>query len=347
MQAKKSNHVKKKSFTQNRQMELHSKLQELFENEGKACLEKVIKAILEERVECPEIQKALKYFLSYRQKGFLVRPTLISLGSKAVGGDVDVVPEIATPLVLMSGGMDIHDDIIDNQKQQDSRFTVFGKFNKDIALLVGDALLFKGSMSWCKAINKLPTQKFIEITSLLEKAFFELGDGQAQEASLKGKINVSPEYYMQIVRKKAADIEALFHIGAIVGNASQKETEALSNYGRCIGMLWILGDDVVDMFNHNELKRRIKHGCLPLPLLYVVENPKIKFQLRKILLKTRITKRDTKALLETTIKFAGFEKTKAIMKNLVSEALNNIKGFKNVEHLKLLIEDYKRFIAQM
>ncbi|RJS78055.1 hypothetical protein CW667_01545 [Candidatus Bathyarchaeota archaeon] len=347
MIAEKNRQIKKESFIQSRQMELHSKLQELFKKEGKATLEKVKKVILEEKIECKEIQRALKYFLSYREKGFLVRPTLISLGSKAVGGDIEAIAEIATPLVLMSGGMDIHDDIIDNQKKQNSRFTVFGKFDKDVALLVGDALLFKGLISWYKLLDKISMQKFIQITLLLEKAFFELGDGQAQEVSLKGKINVSPEHYLQIVRKKAADIEALFHIGALIGNASQSEIKALSNYGRCIGMLWILGDDVVDMFNPNELKRRIKHGCLPLPLFYAMENPKIKSRLRRILLKTRITKKDAKTILEMTIKFAGFKKTKSVMQNLVLEALETIKHFKNAEDLKLLVEDYQNFIEQM
>jgi geranylgeranyl pyrophosphate synthase len=342
----KSSNVKKNSM-QSREIKLHSKMKEIFEKEGKETFEKVKKVILEEKVECQDVQNALRYFLSYGRKGFLVRPTLISLGSKAVGGDISLVSEIAKPLVLISAGMDIHDDILDNQKIQNRRLTVFGKFNTDIALLAGDALIFKGLISWCQISNRFPMQKFIEMSSLLEKAFFELGDGQAQEVNLKGRINVNPEHYMQIVKKKAADIEALLHIGALIGNASQNETKALSNYGRCIGMLWIIGDDVVDMFDHNELKRRIKHGCLPLPLFYVMEDPKIKFQLRKILLKTRITRKDTDTILEVVIKSAGFEKTKNVMKKLILKALKNIEGFANLKDLKLLIQDYQNFIEQI
>ncbi|MBX5320412.1 hypothetical protein HN007_00260 [Candidatus Bathyarchaeota archaeon A05DMB-3] len=322
-------------------------MQEFFEKEGKETFEKVKKVILEEKVECQEVQKALCYFLSYGRKGFLVRPTLISLGSKAVRGDISLISEIAKPLVLISAGMDIHDDILDNQKIQNRRLTVFGKFNKDIALLAGDALIFKGLISWCQISNKFPMQKFIEMTLLLEKAFFELGAGQAQEVNLKRQINVNPEHYMQIVKKKAADIEALLHIGALLGNASQKETEALSNYGRCIGMLWVLGDDIVDMFDHNELKRRIKHGCLPLPLFYAMENPKIKAQLRKIFLKKRITRKDTETILEVVMKSAGFEKTKNVMKKLVLKASKNVEEFANFKNLKLLIEDYQNFIEQI
>jgi len=347
MQSTKSPQVKKDCSIQSKQINIQKKMRELFEKEGKTTLEEVQKAILKEKIECKQVQKALQYFLSYRKKGFFVRPTLISLGNKAVGGDFSEISDIAVPLVLMSGGMDIHDDILDNQKKQNSKLTVLGKFNGDIALLVGDALLFKGLISWSKVFNKIPRKKFMEMTLLLEKAFFELGDGQAQEISLKGQINVSPEDYMRIVRKKAADIEALFRIGALIGNASQHETEALGNFGRCIGMLWILGDDVVDMFNHNELKRRIKHGCLPLPLFYAIKNPKIKFQLRKILLKPRITKEDTKTILEMTVKSSGFEKTKNIMKKLVLEALKSIGKFRNKKNLELLIEDYQNFIEQI
>ena len=48
-----------------------------------------------------------------------------------------------------------------------------------------------------------------------------------------------------------------------------------------------------------------------------------------------------------TIKFAGFKKTKSVMQNLVLEALETIKHFKNAEDLKLLVEDYQNFIEQM
>lgn len=331
-----------------RQAKLGSKINELFEKEGKETFKKVQETIFEENVECKEIQDAIKHFLSYRRISFYVRPTLISLGCQAVGSNTKAVSDIAAPLVLMSGGMDIHDDILDNQKTQGSRLTVLGRFNKNIALLAGDALIFKGLMSWNRlAHGKLSIRSFIEITKLLEKAFFEVGDGQALEASLKRQTDVDPEQYLQIARKKAADIEALLRIGTIIGNAQQHEIESLSEYGRCLGMLWILGDDVADIFNHKEIKRRIKNGCLPLPLFYALRNPKFKSQIHEIIFKKKITKKDTETILQIVTESLGLEKTKKVMQGLIKKALRNATKFKNVENLKLLIMDSQNFISKI
>jgi geranylgeranyl diphosphate synthase type I len=347
MQKTRSHYIKKDQ-SKSKQTKLGSQIQELFEKKGKGTFEKVQKAIFEENIECQEVQDALEYFLSYRRSGFFVRPTLISLGCEAVGGYTNAVLDVAVPLVLMSGGMDIHDDILDNQKSQDSRLTVLGRFNKDVALLAGDALLFKGLMSWHELVKeKLSIQRFIEITRLLQKAFFEVGDGQALEISLKRKADVDPERYRHIVKKKAADIEALLRIGAIIGNASRDEIKALGEYGRCLGMLWILGDDVADMFNHKELKRRIKNTCLPLPLFYALENPKFKSQLHEIIFNKKITRKDTETILQMTTEAAGLEKTKKIMRDLISKALKGVKRFKNAEKLKLLVRDSLNFVSQI
>lgn len=347
MQKSRKHHAKK-NHSKNKQTKLGSQINELFEKEGKETFEKVQKAIFEENIECQEVQDAIKHFLSYRRSGFFIRPTLISLGCEAVGGNTKAVLDIAVPLVLMSGGMDIHDDILDNQKSQDSRLTVFGRFNKDIALLAGDALLFKGLISWHKLVKeKLSVQRFIEITRLLEKAFFEVGDGQALEISLKRQTDVDPERCLHIAKKKAADIEALLRIGAIIGKAAQHEIESLGEYGRCLGMLWILGDDVADMFNHEEMKRRIENGCLPLPLFYAMRNSKLKSQIHEIIFKKKITRKDTETILQMTTESSGFEKTKKIMQGLIEEALKNVERFKNAEKLELFVEDSQNFISQI
>lgn len=335
-------HLKKK------QAKLGIQIKELLGKEGKETFEKVRKAIFEENIECQEVQDALKYFLSYRRSGFSIRPTLISLGCEAVGGNTCTVVDVAVPLVLMSGGMDIHDDIIDNQKSQNSRLTVLGKYNKDIALLAGDALLFKGLISWHKLVEeKLSIRKFTEISRLLEKAFFEVGDGQALEFSLKRRTDVNPEQYLHIVKKKAADIEALLRIGAIIGDASQDISDRLGDYGRSLGMLWILCDDLADMINQEELKRRIENGCLPLPLFYALKNSKIRTKLHKIILKKKITRKDTETIFQITMKSAGLEKTKNVMQGLILTTLENIEEFKNAEKLKLLVEDCQNFICQI
>lgn len=319
------------------QKQLAKQIQQLLEERGTNTLKKVQEAIFEEKIESPEIREALKHFLSYR-RGFLVRPMLISLGCEAVGGTTDLIPEVATPLVLMSGGMDIHDDIIDNQKTQESRPTVFGKFNRDVALLTGDALLFKGLILWQKLAKNLDIEKFIAVTDNLSKAFFEVGDGEALELGLIGRTDVDPEQYLQIVKKKAADIELLMRIGAILGKGSQDEIEALGRYGRFLGMLWILNDDLADMFDFKEMARRVKKGCLPLPVLYAFRNLDIRDRLQEILSRKEITRKDAETILQMTIDGKGVKQAEKIMKTLASSGLEEVGKLVDPVRLTLLIQ---------
>jgi len=267
----------------------------------------------------------------------LVRPALISFGCEAVGGNTETVAGIATPLVLMSGGMDIHDDIMDESKKQDSSLTVFGKYGKDISLLCGDALLFKGLILWHSLIEVLTIEKFIKISNILKDAFFELGDGQALELSQKNRFHINPKQYLHIIEKKAADIEALLKIGALIGDGSQNEISALGEYGRRLGMLWILADDIADLFDHKELRRRIINRFLPLPMIFALMDLKNKTEFQTYPVKEKITNEDAEEIIQVVKKTAGIARTKEVMQDLASEALKRISKIENNAPLKLLI----------
>jgi geranylgeranyl diphosphate synthase type I len=332
-QARKAN-----SFEKTQRKELARQIQQLLEERGADTLGKVQEAILEEKIESQEIREALRHFLSYRH-GFLVRPMLISLGCEAVGGKTDLVADVATPLVLMSGGMDIHDDIIDNQERQESRLTVFGKFNRDVALLTGDALLFKGLISWHKLVDgKLPIGTFMRMTQMLDEAFFEVGDGEALELALERRLDIDPAQYLSTVTKKAADIGVLLQIGAMLGNGSQDQIEALGRYGRSLGMLWILNDDLADMFDFKEMARIVKKGRLPLPVLYALRNSEIRDRLQDILSRKEITRKDAETILQMTIDGKGLQQAGKIMKTLASSGLKEVGKLVDPVRLTLLIQ---------
>jgi len=326
---------------------LAEQIQRLLHDRGTETFKKVQKMILEERFECREIREALKHFLSYKRGGFLIRPTLISLGCEAVGGNTKTVTEIAAPLVLMSGGMDIHDDIIDRSKTQNSSLTVFGKYDKDVALLAGDALLFKGLISWHRLIEIFPIEKFIKINRVLKRAFFELGDGQALELGLKRSVDVDPVQYLRSVKKKAADIEAIVRIGAILGDGSRDEINALSNYGRHLGMLWILEDDIADTFDDKEMLRRVKNGCLPLPVLYALKDLKVRPKLHGIFSKRKITKKEIESAHQIVLESTGLKQTKELMRTLAQNVLKSIDRFENAQKLELFLDGSLAFVSQV
>jgi len=319
------------------QEEMMEQVQKLLEERGRKALEMARKTVLEEEIECKEVREALKYFMTEYWHD-VARPALLSLCCEAVGGDPEITVPIAIPLSLISGGIDIHDDIIDQSKIKGSRPTVLGKFGKDIALLVGDALLFKGFTLLNEAVEKgISTEKVAVIIGLIKKMFFELGDAEALELQFRGRMDITPEEYLRVVRKKAADVEAHTRISAVLGGGSKEEIEALSEYGRLLGMLIILRDDLIDMIDFEEAMHRIKKEHLPLPILYALQNSKIKPTLGSILLKKNITKKDAERILEDTTKAEGLGRTRRLLQKLSEDAYKHLENFKqNKQYLKLL-----------
>ncbi|MQY62432.1 hypothetical protein GH146_04005 [archaeon] len=320
------------------QEEITEQLLKLLEERGKKALELARKTVLEEKIESKEVQEALKYFMTEYWHD-VTRPALLSLVCEAVGGDPDITTPIAISMTLISGAIDIHDDIIDQSETKGSRPTVFGKFGKDMALLVGDALLFKGFNLLYKAVEKgVPAEQIAVISDIIKRTFFELGDAEALELQFRGRTDVTPEDYLCVVRKKAADVEAYTRISAIVGGGSGEEIEALGEYGRLLGMLVILRDDMIDMLDLEETIHRIKKEHLSLVIVYALQKPEMQSILKSLLKKT-ITLKDAEKLSTFVDKAGGFIHMEECMNKLAEEAHIKIEKIKyNRKHLTLLVQ---------
>jgi geranylgeranyl pyrophosphate synthase len=321
------------------QEEITKKLQQLLEERGKKALELARKTVLEEKIESKEVREALEYFMTEYWHD-ITRPALLSLVCEAVGGDPNIITPVAIPMSLISGAIDIHDDIIDQSKNKLSRPTVYGKFGRNVALLVGDALLFKGFTLLHKAIEKgIPAKKITLIFEIIEETFFELGNAEALELQFRGRLDVLPEDYLKVVRKKAADVEAHMRIGSILGDGTKKEIKALSSYGRLLGMLIILNDDLADMQDFNEYMHRIKIEHLPLQVIYALENCKNKSEINLILGKKKKTKKDIKQIMNFTNNAEGPVFVAEKMMRIADEAILHLQSIKkNSQYLKSFLK---------
>jgi len=319
------------------QEEITEQLLKLLEERGKKALDLARKTVLKEKIESKVIQDALKYFITEYWHD-TTRPALLSIVCEAVGGDPNITTPIAISMTLISGAIDIHDDIIDQSKNKGDRPTVYGKFGKDIALLVGDALIFKGfTILYASVEHGVPAEKIAIISQIIKRSFFELGDAEALELKLRGRTDIKPEKYIRVVRRKAADVEAYTRISAIVGGGSEEEIDVLGEYGRILGMLVILRDDMIDMLDPEETIHRIKKEHLSLAILYALQNPEMKFSVSNHLNNT-VTEEDVEKLSIIVDKAGGFVLMDNYMHKLAEDAYNKIEKVKiNKNYLTLLI----------
>jgi len=319
--------------------EMIDQVQKILEDRGSKALEMARQAVLKEKIECKAVKEALRYFMKEYWND-LARPTLLSVACEAVGGNPDLTIPIAVPMILVSGAIDIHDDIIDRSKKKHGKPTVYGKYGKDLALLVGDALLFKG----LTLLNKIPhetiqPEKMKIVLNIVKNMFFELGDAEALELEFRKKPGVTPEEYLRIVHKKAADVEAHTRTGAVIGRGTKEEAEVLGSYGRLLGAILILADDIEDLLDTDEFKHRITNEHLPLPLLHALQSSSIKSELLSILSKKPMSKRNVQKISEMVYEE---EKTYVLnlINNLVKKSCSVLKGLKtDTSNLQLLVNN--------
>ena len=329
----KSSRKKRNVLTSEEMME---QMQKLFEERGSEALNVARKLMLEEKIECKEIREAVRYFMTEYWND-LARPTLLSLVCEAVGGDPKLTNSVAVPMTLISGAMDVHDDIIDESKVKRKRPTVFGKFGKNIALLTGDALMFKGLILLSQSLENISNDKRKAILETIREMFFQLGDAEALELQFRGRLDVPSEEYLKVLEKKAADVEAHTRIGAILGGGITEEIETLGRYGRLLGMLIILRDDFRDSMDPLEMQHRLNNEHLPLPVLYAITEEN-KVSIGSIIQKNMITDKDARTIIEITQESGGFVQLRELMKELARKASASLKAIKGDKGaLKLLV----------
>jgi geranylgeranyl diphosphate synthase type I len=309
---------------------------EVLKKKSKKGLEFAKKTILAENIECKKLREALEYYILNWTD--FTHPGLFSIACEAVGGNPDKAVQVQAGISLMSAAFDIHDDIIDKSKiKKHGKSTVFGKFGKDITLLLGNAFLVKGFILLGKSIRELPQNKVEEIFETLKKSLFEIGNAHALELNLKGKINVIPEEYMKILEMKAASVETDMRIGAIIGGGTNSEVEALTRYGRILGILATLREEFIDVFEIEELSHRIHSECLPIPVLYAIQDRDSKQRIQKLLAKKQVTSKDVDEILDIVFEAKAVRKLEKMMKDLIEETTHLVSEIKDKQLKALLV----------
>jgi geranylgeranyl pyrophosphate synthase len=295
--------------------------------------------MLGESMESKKAQEALRYYARKWQD--TTRPGVLSFACEAVGGSPDEVVPLQTALLFIAATMDIHDDIIDKSTAKSTGKTVYGKFGEETALLLGNAFLVKGFNCLYRAVEDLSHDRKLSIMDTAKDFLFEVINAHITEVELRNKKwNVKAEAYLHVLEQKAADVEGHMRIGSIFGGGSSRETAALSRYGRNLGVLLAVRSDFIDVFEPRELTNRASKECLPLPVLYALQDENHRKKTREILSKESIDQNDANRLVEIVYHTSGITRLRRYLDRLRKEALTALYVFSDSEvrsNLSLLV----------
>lgn len=197
-----------------------------------------------------EVRKAMSYAIA--SGGKRVRPMLMMLTYRAMGGKGDIVEPFAAAIEMVHTHSLIHDDLpdLDNDSLRHGKPSVHVQFGEDVAILAGDALLNLAYETAALGFIKNPGSKTVERAfALLAKksGIHGMLGGQSADVVLTGKVLDEKQMKYIYEKKTAALMEAPMMIGACLAGADEKTLSDIKIAGRAIGLAFQVRDDVLDM----------------------------------------------------------------------------------------------------
>ena len=177
--------------------------------------------------------------------GKRLRPTLLLACAAACGGDISNSLPPALGLAMFHNFTLLHDDVMDNAEVRRGRPTVHRRWNRNTAILSGDAMLTLASqlMSDCDGAI-LP-----EVMRLFNKTALEVYEGQQLDMDYESRLDVTIPEYIEMIRLKTSVLLACAcRMGVLTAGGSQKLMEDLYEYGEALGIAFQLQDDYLDTF---------------------------------------------------------------------------------------------------
>jgi geranylgeranyl diphosphate synthase type II len=235
-----------------------------YADEVRGQVEAALAAYTELADGCPgDLREAMRY--SLLAPGKRLRPMLAILAAEACGGSrVEAMP-VACAVEMVHAYSLIHDDLpaMDDDDLRRGLPTCHRKFGEALAILAGDALLALAMEVVAGGVR--PAEAAAVCCRVLARAAgpCELVGGQADD--VRGGSGGGIEMLESIhCRKTGAMIRASLRLGAITARAGEAELEALDGYGRRLGLLFQITDDLLDVRGRQEQtgKRVGKDGDL-------------------------------------------------------------------------------------
>ena len=185
----------------------------------------------------------IEYILSLGGKR--MRPILLLLAYQLFDEDINKAIKPSMSIEFFHNFTLLHDDIMDKAPLRRGKATVHTKWNNNIAILSGDAMLVKSY----QYLSDLPSKHLSKCLDIFNKMALKVCEGQQFDMDLENQAEVNMESYLKMVEYKTAVLlGAALQIGAIIGGANEKQAKSLYDFGRNIGIAFQLKDDLLDVF---------------------------------------------------------------------------------------------------
>lgn len=290
------------------------------------------------------LSQALAYI---RQRtGKRMRPMLILLMARNYGKVSAVTQNAAVGLELLHTASLVHDDVVDESEERRGQASVNATYDNKVAVLVGDYLL-------STALLHVAYTQNTEIVRYLAELGRTLASGEILQLSNISNEKISEDVYYQVISQKTAALfEACCAIGALSAGASPEEIEKAKQYGRNLGIIFQIRDDIFDYYDSTEIGKPtgndMVEGKLTLPVIYAVNNGGNE-DMRRLALKVKehsVSADEIAQLVDYTKQMGGIEYAERRMWEFHAQAQQFIDDRVGQPDVKAALQTYLDYVIK-
>lgn len=256
--------------------------------------------------------------------GKRLRP-LLALASATSGerpaSQEDLLGGVA--LELMHLASLYHDDVMDEADIRRNVDSVNARYGNLIAIVAGDYLMARSAT--------IAADLGADAAGLLARTLAWLTRGQVSEVRTAFSIERTEADYFEAIEGKTASLMASScRMGALTARLDEKESAALTEFGRCFGMVYQLRDDILDVVaTENELGKPagqdLAEGIYNLPTLFALRDVKFGDELRGML-GASLSDDDRERARKLVIATDGIAQTIASAQRYLAQAHHALEG---------------------
>ena len=230
------------------------------------------------------LYEPIRYILD--MGGKRMRPLLALMSADLYGAPLASALPAAMAVEVFHNFSLVHDDIMDAPPLRRGRATVHKKWDANIAILSGDAMLIVAYQH----LEAYPPEVFKPMSVLFSRTALQVCEGQQYDMEFENRDKVTlPEYLRMIEYKTAVLLGCGLRMGALVGGAPEAEQQAIYDFGISLGIAFQLQDDYLDVFGNPETFGKQVGGD-------IIENKKTYLYLQALELSAEPEKRELRDL---------------------------------------------------
>ena len=182
---------------------------------------------------------------SLEEGGKRIRPVALLMACNLFRDEIDCAKPAALAVEVFHNFTLLHDDIMDRSDTRRGKPAVHTRWNDNVAILSGDAMMIYAYKLLCGCDRRVLPQ----LLETFNETAIGVCEGQQYDMDFESRDDVTVDRYLEMIRLKTGVLLAgALKLGAICAEAQPWQAELLYNFGINVGLAFQLQDDLFDTY---------------------------------------------------------------------------------------------------